>query len=60
MAHTGCSNCLPIVRASFAGRQLGAKALLAHFDSGTDDGGRVQFRLGSVQVAKHGDLRVDT
>ena len=43
MAHTGCSNCLPIVGASFAGRQLGAKALLAHFDSGTDDGGRVDF-----------------
>lgn len=60
MTHSGCPNSLPADFVPFADRHPGARVMLAHLGNGNGANGRVDLQVRAVQVAKHGNLWVDT
>jgi predicted TIM-barrel fold metal-dependent hydrolase len=59
-AHSGCPNSLPADFVPFANRFPGARVMLAHLGNGNGAGGAVDLQVRAVQVARHGNLWIDT
>lgn len=61
MTHSGCPNSLPAAFVPFADKHPRVRLLLAHLGNGNGDPkGRADLQVRAIQIARHGNLWVDT